>query len=668
MEESYAVGVRIALQGDIAGAIQRVIGEFSKLDSAVQGTQNYVRDLNAGMKALTIESGSAVKGWTAAASAMDRAATAAQRAAAAWRSMPAPAVPGGPGAQPGQTWRDAAGAPPSGSRALVPYRTDRTDYTLSGAPYTPHGGYGPSRPMRPVPGALVPYSGTGDNQGGFTLHGDPYDPRRPGGLPAIYEPPDTRIPLAGIAPRDRLSERMAQPPTAKEGDTFLQGAFAYLSGDIVTSAFKNAGSAQASLAGLASQNWSPGEIAEARQEAFDLQRTIRPSTVQSNLDVIRTLYSVLQSVPEALQLAPTIVKAAATLEPGKPGATDDVFALARAAEIKGEIGHVDPKTGKRVVSADELKQFVGQVVGANYLAPHALTPQAWYEFIRSGGTGTAMALTGPMFADNAAAIMAMGPRQAGTAVQGFSQQFSSGKMSQGALQMLTDMDIVTHPELARKLGYGQFMLKPGAMPMHFLQDARDDPVKFITDDLLPKVKQYLHKNYGAAYDKADPDHQLQMQEATFQQLASRIPGGNYMSEIIRAMPLILRDRAALAKMPSLDQIYATQVGQNPELHAAALNASLTALSTTLGSASMGDSVHVLDQLTAALNTISSVAEGHMKATGAALDALAAGSTGVGLGVAIKLGAKILGLSSDLGPAGHCAGDGCGCDRWSDQGL
>ena len=318
MVDAYKIGVEIGLQGNLAAIISEVADQFAKLDAAVGHTQTELAGLGDAAKSFAAESAAAASAWNDVAAAIGRAAAAASRmprgagnfAEAAGirsdiRNRTRPnTIPSA------DDYASITGLSPG--RALVPYRSGSTDFTMEGAPYTPYGEYSQTRPPRGPGTALVPYTspntysggegdeGGGDGRGG-TTRGGPYD--RVGGELAPYQ--ERQIPLT------KLDTRKGAGPVRGvtwNGDGMMSGLAALGGIDLAKDAFEKTAEAANIQAGLQAQGFSTAQAKMAMDEAFAVQRTVAGSGVLENLRLLADLQATFQKPAEALEMLEPFAK------------------------------------------------------------------------------------------------------------------------------------------------------------------------------------------------------------------------------------------------------------------------------------------------------------------------------------------------------------------------
>ncbi len=643
--EAYSIGISLILdQSKVIGPLAEVMKAMERVQKGAQTTQTSLNDMTASLRGA---------GQVAAslAASMERVAAAAGKAARAGAGVghglpvaapervalpgraPALALPPPGAALPQATRGDGFVLGPSRgpSRALVPaghlYTHDQVRSPDRGPLAAYHAAGGAARRTRMGPGGAAQADASffedGDRGGPLPLF--PKDPRAPGKSASAADVVATGVGgyYAGKAVVDGVEAALRPSFDVVQNQKRLQGA----------------GLSEAEAASV---------IATAREQ----QRLVRGTNVGGNTEVFRTLLSLTQDADEAKKLLPAFLPTGVALESFNPQAGDYVHqldAVMRSAEFKGAVSKVNPD-GSTTVDAAGAKRMADMLLGMTVVSNGGFNPKTGLQFLRSGGTAAAnMDLSELPFL--LPVLQALGPARAGTGLQGFEQQFSSGKMSNAAVNMLQQMGILsTNPALYRKLGMGQFMLKPGALNETAFEKAMFQPREFMQDNLLPQVQAYNRKNYGKTYDAADPDHRRAMDAATLQQMASRIPGGTFMTEMLRNLALMIRDGTAYQRVSKQD-ITGT-LNDSPLVSMKAFGGALDSLVGTLGGEPFKGAIGALNTLTSGINALNAAAASHPQAAkdaGGLAGDLALGGGGALAGVLAgnalsKLGAEAAGTA------------------------
>lgn len=405
-------------------------------------------------------------------------------------------------------------------------------------------------------------------------------------------------------------------------------------------------------------NNTPEQADAAIQSAQDMQRKVRGTDVQGNIEVYRQLFSLTQNAEEARALMPSFLPSGVAMATFNPDAGDyshQLEAVTKSAEFKGMLSSIDPKTGKAQVNAAGALHMGDLLLAMQVVSKGAVGSDTFLKFLRSSGSaGANMDLSEVPYL--IPIIQALGPSRAGTGLSGLESQFSSGKMSNAAVDMMQDMGILSRdPKLYRKLGMGMFMLKPGAIKEKQFREAVFHPREFINDVLEPQVQKYNTKNYGKAYTGADADQRRVMDSATMQQLASRIPGGGFMSEILRNELLSERDNAAYGKLDPA--AIKKTMADSPQVAVESFSGSLKNLMGVLGGAPFKDAIGVLNTFTGTMNALSSAAQKHPAAAATVSTAAVDAGLGAALTVTTAAASKLLpkAIGTPLALAGGTAG-------------
>lgn len=687
MEEVYAIGVRIALGGDIGRVIQQLVKQFEALDKAIQSVQGNVLKLIPPMQSLAREGKTAADNWKSAAVSMERAARAAGQIGSPSRRVPpsppesaGAAADAGPAVPPSRAPRPSgpaiplmyyganAGAlvPSNDGRSLQVWRNPATGGTIVGNPYTPYGGYSLGAP-RSTP-LMLGYDAPGSSftmQGGpqtvpgtgFTMQGSPYVPGTalvpggPGGRPPMPPGggPGGIVPGGGIRPIP-----LNFPPTPKQpGNPMLGGISAYFGGEFLEDTFGKSAAVDNVLHQLAAAGFSDQQQQAAKIEAFRLQRKVQPSTVLGNLQTLLKMQSVVQNPEEALGLLPDFTVLGTQLARSGHGNIEELFAAIKAGEYRGVLSKFNPQTGKNEIDLSGLHEFVKGLLVTSVISGGAVDPQAMLQLLRSANYAGANLSDTEFFAKTLAFQQAIGSSGAGRSLQGFIQQFGAGKMSEGAANLLLQMGILNgggtarHNRFMLKAGMGQFLLLPGAMDPKLQMEASTDPSIFITKYLLPKIQEFLAKSFGKTYTGADPHTRSIMEMNYAGTITSRQPGARELSEAVRLQALLDRDLAAYEaglRRPMGELL----MNNNAQVASEGLSSSIDAFQVTLGSAAMKSAIGTFDSLTGSLNSLAEWSSKHSTETRIGMEALAGAVTGLGA-------AAVLSALAALGPAGVAVG-------------
>jgi hypothetical protein len=338
----------------------------------------------------------------------------------------------------------------------------------------------------------------------------------------------------------------------------------------------------------------------------------------------------------------------------------ELDAAIRGGEFRGALTH-EGKDGKREIDIKGLTEFLDRLTAMNAISGGDIGPRKVLGFLRS--SGAAGTLISPEELTRSMALqIALGQSKAGSALQGFEQQFTAGRMSEAAANLLIEMGIIKgggdakHNPYLVKMGPGQMMMRPGAMPEGMQEEAAKNPSFFIMEQLLPRFREKILEVYGDRYTKGDEKTRLMYESAMAQQVASRIPGGNEMTEVIRNVLLMGRDVDAVDKALKRNQ-YQIASENNPVIQAQALKAANDALETTVGKSTIPLAAPALLNLTGALNDLTKWAQEHSPEVKLGLEALtgaliALGSVGIIAlaGMLSPLSTALIVLGAAVGPA------------------
>ena len=600
MIEAYRIGVNLALSGTISTDIAKVGAQFDALNVILNRSKMALNELASGMRALRNTAVATAEAWTQAARAMERAA-AAGKAANAMGAGAAPAAAG------------------TGMAAVAAALASRGNAQRSvGAPGGPlllggPGGSGGTFAGGPGSGGTLATGGGGRNGGPIPLN---LGASGGSGMPAMPGHTDLAMATAGYG-------------------ALGYGIFEFMKN--VTGAGVEVGHLKSQLTGL---GMSADQATEALKISQQQQRETPGITTAGTMTIIRDLMTTLQNAKEALdpETIQSFSRAAVILgASGKGDAVHELFKSMQAGELRGVL-----KAGPDGnISTATLETFLKNVITTTLVTGGRVGPSEQLQFIKSSGLGGAMLTDPALFADAIAPILSMGAARAGTGVQAFAQQFAAGKMSDAGAKMLLGMGLVTlppgHQDLKEyKAGIGQYRFPPSVLSG--FEQARTTPTDWIMQVLLPKLDAYMTKTNGKA--PANEQELMANRMAGAAAVASRIPGGNLIGDIIRNYALIERDRTAIASGNQRDAWANSQT--DPRVKMEALSAALNGLFVALSGPVMDTVIGVVRNLTNGLNMLSTWAQNHPDTAGRLVEIAA------GLGT---LSIAIAGISAALLVAG-----------------
>lgn len=614
---AYAVAVRLVLDDKgIVGPLAQVMEALQRVEAAAKATNEALGEISAALTG----AGRAARGFAAA---MERAARAAAEVAAAGLDR---AVP--------------QGAPATAPAMPTPMPRDprlngpEQGFTLgegSGPTYT-----GAARPgpfMLGYDGREGPFSG-GPGSGGAL--GPPGTPPR-GPIPLDFP----------HGPRPTVGTDWAEATKALSYEAAIQAYAGYAALRDIFDQGMSLGVARTQFREL---GFSDAQSESAIAESDAIRRGVPGASQAAVLGYIKDLGILTQRPQEALDKTALtdIARMGVVLESvGKGDQAEQLFAALQAGELHGELSGKDGQ-----IDTAKLQRFLREVETASIVSGGRIGPAQVLQFLKSSGIAGAMINDERLFADQMAPILSMGAANAGTALQGMMQQFGSGKMSEAAVKLLEEAGIVP-PGAAVKVGMGQYRLKPGAMAGYEVltgtPDSPADPIRFIKEYLEPAARRYDMKTLGYT----DQAHE----QLFMQLLASRIPGGKYLGDILRNYPLIMRDREAMGAGQTRDAFGIAE--QSPQVQLAQMQAAFHAMMAALGDAAMPAATAAMRSLTDALNRIDTWAKAHPEAAADALKALAgavaafagASAAGIALRVLTNPVGGLIGLATGIGMLG-----------------
>ena len=602
MIEAYKIGLTIALTGDMGVQLARYSDELKGLDIVMKTVLSTTKELSGALRGMKADALSAANAWRQVAAEMTAAARAVNGAVGGGRPGARSVAPGAAGAAPGNY--------------LIPYqRTPSPRYPAPGGD-----------PIR-VPGgrSLAPWAG-----------GGPYGSGGSGGGSIMR---DGRIPLSYTAEPNGGGGGMRAPGLM--GPAIADyGAYEFLKKStedaIQLEVVKNR---------LKQQGFTDAQIERTDKLAFSTQRDVTGSSVLGNANVTAQLMAALQNPEEALTLTPAFAKVSALFNAYAPdghGSTNaDTMDLVRGAELRGELATKNQKTGAYELDPAKLAAFAKAEQSTFLMTEGQIGPKEILAFLKSSGVfGGSMSLES-LFGSMPSLMLSVGPSRAKTMVQGLGLQFASGKMSDAAVRLLTDQNVIRGgTDLAKnpyihKSGIGVYQVDAAGMNPDAFKRINTDPLAFIAQDLYPQMKAYLAKTMGKTYTDADPPTQMAYETSFAAKDASRIPGGKIIGEDIRETYQICRDLDKWRQMQGIDP--QKMLEQNPQLAVNAALAAFNASMTSLGQSILPEVTDGLKTITAAMNSLTSWTKENPEATKLGIEAIVTALGGLtGLAVAGKL--------------------------------
>lgn len=374
--------------------------------------------------------------------------------------------------------------------------------------------------------------------------------------------------------------------------------------------------AQARQRLIASSGGNVADADAAIRQARDLQRTIPGTNVMDNIDVYSILLRQTQNAEQARALVPTFLPtgvAAEAFHPESGNYAHQIESLVQLAEFRGALLKTDPKTGEEHVDLVGAQDLGKILLGAEAASLGDIDFRKILQFTRSAGVAGAN-----ISAEDLPYIMpiiqGMGSARAGTGLQGMEQQFSAGRMAEAGANMLIDMGLIKgggdakhNPNLIPR-GMGTYQMKPSALEPGQFEQIAFHPREFVSKTLLPMVDRQLVKDYGAKFTNANAEERRVYETNEMAVLASRIPGGTFMSEVVRTLLLGARDAQAAKNLANTD--LSGILKEAPSVQINSFTGALKNLTATLGSAPFKDGLAALGLLTNTLNFASKEAQRH----------------------------------------------------------
>jgi len=413
--------------------------------------------------------------------------------------------------------------------------------------------------------------------------------------------------------------RQAEPLTMGRAlhNAMTLGIDAQMYGGVLEAAFNPAMTLAQTRQRLIAMGGGSTVDADAAISQAKYLQTVTPGTdLPGNLTAYSMLARLTQNPAEARALLPSFLPigvAAASFHPESGDYAHQLESLMQLAEFRGALVSTDPKTGQQTVNTTGAQSLGRMLLGAEVATLGGTDFRGVLNFSRSAGTAGAN-IDSSEIPYLIPIMQAMGDRRAGTGLQGFEQQFSAGRMSEAGANMLIEMGLIrgggdakSNPNLISR-GMGNYQMLPSALAQGQFETIAFHPREFIQKTLLPLADRQLAHDYGSRFTKADPQTRRVYEANEMTTLASRIPGGTLMGEVIRT--LVLGQRDALATQKAQGAPITTIMNQSPSVQLGSLSGGIDHLMATLGGAPFKSGMSALAQLTNALNFTNRVADKH----------------------------------------------------------
>lgn len=683
----------IGLEGNLGQIIGEVLGEFEKLDQAVNRVKNDVTELNPAMRSLAESGVSAANAWAKAATAIERAANAASRMPRGPLAMPAPGTPqtaaevvanarANRGSMPTAisvpelTGPTQPYQPQGGSASNMPvlWQSQSRDAQPVGQPFTPYGAYGPSRPPRGPGTALVPFSplggGGGDSGepprrgGGYTTSGDPYDgpyggPVQPyGGTGRNGEPIDLEPPsraqswIYGGGPERAWNWRPRRHRHSWQTTAMESGVVAYGGYEAGKHVVDLSAEASQLKAGLRGEGFTDKQVKAAYDEAFKVQQKVRGSDVLGNLQLLSEIQSSVQNADEAMKLLPVFAKYKVALSTLGRSSGAEMLALIKLADETNRVGSIDPKTGKWDVDLPKLDHYLKTIVTATGQTYGNVDPQQmllWQRNLNWSGQN----LPDDAIFQNLALIQALGASRAGRGLFAVEQQWAAGQMSQVSADMAIQFGLIkgggtakTNPHVKVK-GFGTYMVAPDGWAPGVSEQLRTHPQQFLLETLVPHLDTWIRAHIPG-YDRMTPAQKSYEEIRLGSAISSRDPARAYLGELVSLRGQVDRDVERGQELMRHD-VAKRMTEKNAKVDLSAFGGAWQAFELALGNAALQPAIAALNALTGDLNSLSDWARKNPDGAKKALEGLAAGVGAFAAGSAAALAMGVL-----TGPGGFIA--------------
>lgn len=363
--------------------------------------------------------------------------------------------------------------------------------------------------------------------------------------------------------------------------------------------------AQLRLAGF-----SPAQVEAARQAAFQTQRNLPGTGVETNLEIIRDLFSVTQNANEAMRFMPQFAKMGAIL--GAEGQGDQVkelFDAMRAGELRGALS----KPGSNELDPARFQKFIEGLTTAVVGTAGRVTPRDYASLLQQAGVGGVRLSDEFLLTEAPALMMAMKSIRAGTAISSFNQsEFGRLFKPYGQEQERIGLIAPGGFHVGSHAGGGG-TITPGALRGQEL--AQTNPFLWITRVVEPLIRADIARRTGtAAVNMQDPKAVLNAELTELYRLFPRATITREFEDLLRNRAMFLRYAQALGPHGPMkpQQFFQDLQSNDVQIHLTALGEAIKAFGAALSGPAQQTLVKYLDELTAAFNKMAAWAQAHPK--------------------------------------------------------
>lgn len=617
MIDAFEIGVNIILDDQILAGLDKVYGQFDRVQGAVDAINASLERTGGLMTPLVSQA-------TAMASAFSSAARAARAIQSAMADTVIPAGGGG------------GAAPVPGAPSMVdPFGGSTTRAITTG------GGGG-------LP-ALIPGQPYYSGDDGTTFRPNPY--YGAGAIPpspdSPYDPNSSPNWTPGGQPQDEPFNRPGAIPlypgqNGGAGFDPIKGYFysqiiSSIANDVIAKPYEAAATVDQKLAVLQANGFTPQQAQQAYNNAEQMRQQTQFSTLSIDdlLGIQQAIFLQTKSMAATQAVMPSVADAAVVMKAlGDTNVGAQTQNIMRAADLAGVFNGPDG-----TIDVARSTKFMQDFVAVEMATGDALDPNQFLHFYQNAGP----AIFGLSDTGRQAAMLvaySLGQQKAGTGLAQLTKSLQGGKMSVGNEKYLESIGLLDPSKVVPGSSRGGYIqMQEGAIK---------DEQLLISDPVA-----WVEKNIGGVSDPANmtPAQYGAMIHKIYA-AANTAQSARFIGESIFQNPMILRQLAGAAQIPNLTDL-ATTFSMTPTGTAAAAGSATNAMVVTFSNDLMSKFQPMLEFYTKAANVATSQMQEHPTATSdlgidAALGATWATLKTIGLKVPFARGAADL-MGKLVGP-------------------
>ncbi len=330
---------------------------------------------------------------------------------------------------------------------------------------------------------------------------------------------------------------------------------------------------------------STEQLSGLRAAAINVTRNVPGTTETSALSMFGQTYSML-GYSEAIKALPELARFAQVLgntTGDYDSANKSVYQMIRSADLIGRLS--DPIT--KQLDPERLEHFLDVATRVAQATHGQIGPQQWLALAQQGGPAL-RGLNDAGLIGQAIIGQAMGASRAGTASMSMFQQFAGGTMFTRNAEALQDLGLLQPGDW--HTDHGRVILDDSTSK-RLMESLRADPLKFMTDTLLPLMQQR---------GITSPDEQIREIFRIFGRQTTQRMTADEISNIKQ----MLSERERISAALGTPQAFDVQNAHDIEQALQNLTASFTNLKTALGGPESENITRGINRLTSVIDFLS----------------------------------------------------------------